>query len=87
MAFPGTPCSCSILRQGGPPAPRQIVNPRRLAEAAAIPKANVAQPAAANPARQEGFYQDDRLFDPALRYVRNRMELIHGEEELWAERS
>ena len=63
--------------------------PKRLAEMAAAAGAYVAQPDAARHARRKGFCQGDqegRLFNPAIRYVHGRMELIHREEELWAER-
>ena len=68
---------------------RQVMSPRRLAKVAAATGANVSQPAAANPAHQEGFYQgaqEGRLFNPAIRYIHVCMELIDGEALLWAER-
>ena len=64
------------------------MSPRRLAEMAAA-GAPRAQPAAAPPGNQEGFYQGVREplpLDPAMRFVRERVEFIQGEEEFWAER-
>ena len=63
---------------------RQVMSPRRLAELAAA-GAPAAQPAAAAQGNQDSFYPGAREpppLDSTMRFVRERMELIQGEEEL-----
>ena len=57
MAYPGAPVGTLFPRnpRGRPVALRQVMSPRRLAELAAVAGANVAQPAGAGQARQEGL--------------------------------
>ena len=90
MVLPGTPVHDLFPRsvRGRPPVMQQIMNPRRLAEMAAA-GAQGAQPAAApqpNPRRVYQGVPDLPPLDPALRFVRERMEFIQGEKEFWAER-
>ena len=52
------------------------MSPRRLAELVAAAGANVAQPAPAGQARQEGFYPgnlDEPPFYPAMTFAHDRM--------------
>ena len=63
------------------------MSPRRLAELAAA-GAPAAQLAAAAQGNQDGYCQgarDPPPLDPAMRFVPERVELIQGEEEFWAE--
>ena len=91
LALPGTPMHDLFNRnvRSRPPAMQQVMSPRRLAERMAAAGAQAAQPAVAPQANPRGLYQgvpDPPPLDPALRFVRERMEFIQGEEEFWAER-
>ena len=93
VAYPGTPVGALFPHQpqGRFPASRQVISPTRLAEPAAAAGANPAQPAPvfAGQAHHEGFCQgspDERPLYPAMRFVHERTQLIHGEEESWADR-
>ena len=90
--LPGTPVGALFPRnpQGRPPALRQVMSPKRLAEMAATAGANPAQPVAADHGNQEGFYhavhEKPPPLHPTMRFVRDRVELIQGKEEFWVER-